>query len=101
MGSTYELAASYAGISYQTFLDWQKSKSEFLDTVKLAEGKAAVKWLSVIEQAANDGTWQAAAWKLERRYPNQYGKTVVNNQITGADGKELTVVFSQREDGPQ
>ena len=27
-----------------------------------------------IDKAAADGKWQAAAWKLERRYPAQYGK---------------------------
>ncbi len=28
--------------------------------------------LAVIENAAREGTWQAAAWTLERRYPKQF-----------------------------
>ncbi len=28
----------------------------------------------IIDKAAADGKWQAAAWKLERRYPSQYGR---------------------------
>jgi hypothetical protein len=76
LGATYELASSYAGISPALFYQWMKGKIEFLEAVKDAEGAGAVGWLARIEQAAQAGTWQAAAWKLERRYPQQYGRTV-------------------------
>jgi hypothetical protein len=78
-GATYELAAQYGGIAYNTFNEWCKNKPEFNEAVKEAEGRAVVKWLYKIEQAASKGQWQAAAWKLERRYPYVYGKTVVDN----------------------
>ena len=85
MGATYDLAAAYAGVSPSTFYTWIQSKPEFSEAIKSAEGRAAVKWLAKIEQAASDGTWQAAAWKLERRYPHDYGKTVqdVNAKVDG------------------
>ena len=86
VGATYQLACDYAGISYQTFLNWQESKVEFFEAVKEAEGRAAVRWLSRIEKAAED-TWQAAAWKLERRYPEMYGRQRLEH--TGADGQPL------------
>ncbi len=76
VGSTYELAAQYGGITYETFRVWMESNAVFSAAVKEAEGVAAIKWLAQIDKAASDGVWQAAAWKLERRYPNQYGKTV-------------------------
>jgi transposase len=76
LGATYELACGYAGITFETFNQWRKAKPEFSEAVKSAEGAAAVGWLARIEKAANDGTWQAAAWKLERRYPEQYGRQV-------------------------
>lgn len=75
LGATYQLACHYGGISYQTFCEWRNAKQEFSDAVKAAEGQAAVGWLAKIEVAASDGNWQAAAWKLERRYPDSYGKT--------------------------
>ena len=81
MGATYELACGYAGIAPSTFYDWIEKKPEFSETVKGAEGKAAVGWLAKIEKAANNGAWQAAAWKLERRYPEQYGRTVTDHHI--------------------
>lgn len=88
-GATYELAAAYGGISYQTFNEWVKAKPEFSEAIKSAEGQAAVKWLAKIEKAASNGAWQAAAWKLERRYPHEYGRQV--QEITGKDGEPLTV----------
>jgi transposase len=73
-GATYKLAAAYAGIHFDTFNDWRQRFPEFSDLVKSAEAKAAVGWLEQIEQAARDGHWQAAAWKLERRYPDEWGR---------------------------
>lgn len=82
VGATYQLACQYAGIHYDTFRNWMKrgetAKSgqyfEFFEAVKEAEGRAVVGWLAKIEQAASAGNWQAAAWKLERRYPADYGR---------------------------
>ena len=89
LGATYELACNYAGISYETFNEWRKAKVEFSDAVQKAEGVAVIGWLAKIENAANDGEWTAAAWKLERRYPQQYGRKV--QEIQGKDGGPLTI----------
>ena len=83
MGATYELAAGYAGIHYDTFNEWMKHKAEFSEQIKSAEGVGAMIWLAKIERAASDGNWQAAAWKLERRYPHMYGKTVQAQEHSG------------------
>ena len=83
MGATYELACGYAGISKDTFDRWRATDAAFAAQVKEAEGAAAVGWLAKIEKAANEGTWQAAAWKLERRYPEQYGRQVTSVQHSG------------------
>lgn len=81
-GATHEIACGYAGIVPSTFYEWLKKKPEFSEAVKGAEARAAVKWLAKIEQAATTH-WQAAAWKLERRYPSQYGRTVqdINQKV--------------------
>jgi transposase len=83
MGATYEIACGYAGISTDTFQRWRAADAAFAAQIKEAEGAAAVGWLAKIEKAANDNVWQAAAWKLERRYPEQYGRQVVTQQVTG------------------
>lgn len=91
MGATYELAAGYAGISEALFYEWLKGKVEFLEAVKAAEGVAAMVWLAKIEKAASEGAWQAAAWKLERRYPHAYGRNVTQMEVTGKDGGPIEV----------
>jgi len=93
MGATYELACGYAGISESTFYAWKK-KPEFLESLKAAEGRAAVKWLAQIEQASREGTWQAAAWKLERRHPQDYGRTITEHQ--GSDDQPIAVRLIRR-----
>jgi hypothetical protein len=60
-----------------------KSFIEFLEDIKRAEGEATTRWLEQIEAAAMSGTWQAAAWKLERRR----GMTLkVQQEISGPEG---------------
>jgi len=94
VGSTYEIAAAYGGIAYNTLNEWLKAGEaatvgifrDFYEAVKKAEGEAAVQWLTVIEKASTE-QWQAAAWKLERRYPQQYGKQV--QEVSGPDGGPL------------
>ena len=97
LGATYEHAAQYGGVSYSAMQKWlkrglmeterlekpntkaKKDEAEFVTffhAIKEAEGTAVTGWLAKIEKAASDGAWQAAAWKLERRYPGIYGKQV-------------------------
>lgn len=70
-------AAGLAGISYETFTVWMETKSEFSEMVKRAEGigKDGNKYyaISCIFAKMKD-QWQAAAWWLERNYPNEFGK---------------------------
>lgn len=81
IGATYELAAKYGGVAYETFRRWRDGNRAFCAAVEDAEGRAAVGWLAKIEKAANEGAWQAAAWKLERRYPQEYGRTVQDQRV--------------------
>ena len=80
VGATYKIAADYAGISYSTLRMWLREAEngnnkykEFERDVRQASASAAIGWLDVLESASTVH-WQAAAWKLERRFPNEYGK---------------------------
>lgn len=97
IGATYELAAKYAGISWYTFQKWRDAAvtakagtplAELRDRLEQAEGRAAIGWLAKIEKAANDGNWQAASWKLERRYPEQFGRTMQKLALTDPSGEQ-------------
>ena len=82
LGATYQLAANAAGISATTLTRWMREDEEFGDECRSSEGKAAVRWLAKLEQAASAGDWHAAAWKLERRFPREYGKRIVEHEGT-------------------
>ena len=74
-GTTYEIAAQYAGISRSTLYEWIKKGEgfdtgvyrSFYDNVKKAEAEGAVVHLGTIAQASKKD-WKAAAWLLERRH---------------------------------
>jgi len=91
LGATHRLACLYAGVSHETFYRWLSEKPDFYDAVKLAEGAGAVGWLAKIEQAAQSGEWTAAAWKLERRYPDEYGRRVQDTRLSGGDGGPIRI----------
>jgi hypothetical protein len=88
LGATHELACRYAGVASSTFRAWRQEAERaapgtrqhaLLARLDAAEGQAAVHWLRLIEDAAQQGQWQAAAWKLERRYPSEYGRHIVQH----------------------
>jgi predicted transcriptional regulator len=91
LGMSYEKAAIFAGITYQTFKTWMdKGKvankgqyREFYDELKKADAEGEAACIQKIQKAAQDGTWQAAAWILERRHPEDWGrKDKVDTTIT-------------------
>ncbi len=61
------------GISYETFRTWQSEKSVFSVAIKKAEAACKVARIQTILKAS-DKSWQAAAWWLERRYGDEYGR---------------------------
>lgn len=92
-GCSIEVAASAAGVHPRTLERWlaraqqlhdrdeagkridarDRIYLQLLDEVRSAQAQAEVKMLATIQQAALAGTWQAAAWFLERTIPERYG----------------------------
>lgn len=66
-GNTRTAAVAYGGIDYKRFQRWMVKNASFTNAVKAAEAQAEVSNVAIIAQAARGGTWQAAAWWLERR----------------------------------
>ena len=89
-GNTDRTCMQYLGISKDTWYEWMKKGEErrgtpyadFADTIKRAEAECMARNVGFIQTAAIT-TWQAAAWWLERRYPDEYGlKSQVNMNMT-------------------
>lgn len=62
---------------------------EFRESVKEAEAEAEISRLVKIESAA-DEHWQAAAWWLERKYSDRYGRTL-RTEVSGPDGGAIRI----------
>jgi transposase len=109
VGATREHAYQYAGISHEAFYNWlEKGEAgkplyvEFYEAVKNAEAQAAVGWLALIDSAARAGQWQAAAWKLERRYPKVWGRQTVEHTVQHGGPVEfvLKVIYANERGDP-
>lgn len=85
LGASYGDACGYAGIDIATFGRWRDEFADFAHEIKEAEASGRVQLIAKIQKAATDGNWQAAAWMLERRDPQNYGR-IMRTQVTGADG---------------
>ena len=99
-GNYIETAAAYAGISKSTLYDWlkrgerekqrvaknpryrirksEKIYVEFSDAVEKALAEAEVRDVLLIGKAAEE-QWQAAAWRLERKFPDRWGRRVIEH----------------------
>jgi len=114
-GLYVETAAALVGMSKQTFYDWSKKAARarerrekdpkarltiterrligFLDAVAQAAAEAELRDLATISGAASRGVWQASAWRLERKFPEKYGR----RDAASADGQSAGVGWAYIE----
>lgn len=103
-GNYAETAAAYAGINETTYYRWLARGEEqpdsiygqFRQAVKEAQAAGEVRLVSLIDRAAQSGTWQAAAWKLERKYPERWGRTI-RTEVSGPEGGPVQIEVDPRE----
>jgi hypothetical protein len=94
-GSYLDDAAAYAGISERTLYLWLARGREaeqaleegqpltddealllqFSQAIQKARADAVIRNVTLIQNAAQQGSWQAAAWYLERTNPRKWGRT--------------------------
>lgn len=83
-GNFQNVAAELAGVDNATICRWMEKGQreepefaryrEFREAILVANAEAQDAQITRINRAARDGTWQAAAWLLERRFPDQWGR---------------------------
>ena len=123
LGYYQEDAATMAGISASTFYDWMKKGdegqkalesgtssslpaiqedgeveivdmySEFSEAVKKARAEAEGAHLRNIRRAADNGTWQASAWWLERSFPKKWGKRYTLDLSNGEEEIQFQIEY--------
>lgn len=82
-GAYVETAAAACGINKTTLYEWLKNSARgktqngFSNAIEKAQADAELFDSGVITKAAINGQWQAAAWRLERKHPDRYGRRTV------------------------
>ena len=102
VGVYAKTAAAAAGINETTYYEWLQRGREarengraskyrdFLEEIETADAQAEKQHFNmIVRQAAGSrtspGDWKAAAWILERKYPEKYGRKVAQ-EVSGPGG---------------
>lgn len=109
-GNFIDDACQYAGIAESTYYLWmdrgRKERAridsgeepspaesawlDLFDKAQQARSEAVVRNVHLIQRAANGGTWQAAAWFLERTRPDKFGRRIAT-EVSGPNGGPVEV----------
>ena len=77
LGLSRAAACDHLEVDRATFYRWFNSTPQFATAIKKAEAQFVTDQVELIVNAAEAGTWTAAAWLLERRRPEEYGRNSV------------------------
>jgi len=102
LGLTYALAASAAGVTYQSLNSWmqrgQKDQSgkyyQFYKYIQKCNADAAKKCLKRLNSAAEAGNCQVCMFILERRFPEDFGRRVYRKTNVVAENLNQNIEIS-------
>jgi len=116
-GNYIETASALAGINKSTLYDWlkrgerekqrvaknnryrvrkdEKKFVKFSNAIQKALAESEVRDLTNITRAS-ERNWQASAWKLERKFPDRWGKKT-SHEVTGKDGGAIEIEDARRK----
>lgn len=94
-GMYAEQAAVACGISKTTFVRWRDIYPEFKERVERAQAFAEERYIRLILRHATT-SWQAAAWWLERTFPDRYGRRA-RVELTGAEDGPVEIAVTHEE----
>jgi hypothetical protein len=114
-GSYQVVAAHSAGIGMTTFRTWLErgemeeariaegfdpnpDEAKFLQfkkDVEIARAQAEIESVEVVRQAGRNGTWQAAAWYLERSFPQRWSKTSFEEIVEEKKGADPDLALTK------
>jgi len=117
-GTVIEDAAAYTGISERVVYKWltrgreevdrqtafpdsdpnpeEEIYVQFMQEVEKARASARLRAIGVIQRAAAEGTWQAAAWYLERSAPKNWARQT-KHEVTGSEGGPVRLDVSTED----
>ena len=110
-GIDLETASHFAGFSVTEVYRWlergkvasemvvegievEKAEETYLDfweELRKARAESIVRNVAHVQQAANNGSWQAATWWLERAVPEIYSKGAVDKKLEQSQGQKREI----------
>jgi hypothetical protein len=96
----YTLCCRLVGISYDSFTTWKREDPEFNQKVEAAAAKAAARLLAKIERQARNN-FAAAAWILERRFPELFSRPEVQLNVSNTANHDALLIMISLEEARQ
>lgn len=117
-GNYIETVSAFLGISKQAFYDWVRRGArnlevqeaggklpedeliyiDFFQSIEEAKAFSEMNDLAVIKKAS-DTRWEAAAWRLERRSPERWGRRdALKADVNHSGGVKIIMSIPDRED---
>lgn len=101
VGAYIEDACVFAGISSRQFRRWRELAEKDVEPyasrweeIAKSESQAIVRNLFNIQNSANNGSWQASAWILERKYPDKFGRKDSINVASSGNQFDVELYWS-------
>lgn len=73
-GNTIVATMAHCGLSESVYFDWAEQHQQFLQATSRARGKARVRHVKILTDAAKTD-WRASAWLLSHCWPQEYSET--------------------------
>ena len=92
-GMSYHDMTAALGIAQSTFYKWMNqperpAEAEFSESIRKAEAEYKASLRSKV-LAKTDRDWKAAAWMLERQYPDEYGRRERHEVVAEVDARHM------------
>lgn len=95
-GMPFERAAQLNGISRSTLLKWRNEDAEFSRLVDEACAVSEVLLLEAIQEKTSED-WRAAAWILQKRFPERYAdRRELEVNVGKSDGRDEVIAMMEQ-----
>jgi hypothetical protein len=91
-----ETTCKASGITEQTFYAWQRRRVAFRVAIEQAQGEAEAILVGRVQKAAQAGSWRAACWLLERRWPEHWAPLADRMAVDRDLDRELDKILADK-----